>query len=235
MVMKRCLLIISLCACMGTMVSHAGDSIDVHQETVPALSRYDLRVEKRRQQWASLIPTQFVIQNAGNIGLLSAGIGWDYAHHHLETQLLFGFIPKHQSTRAKATMTVKENYIPWSIALTGPQTSSGKMMKQGWSFNPLTVSLYVNTVFGHEFWRGQPRRYPSRYYEFMSTEYRVNLALGQRFTWQIPEQRRKRASSVSLFYEVSTCDIYIGSKIIDHGIPFKDLFGLSLGVKLQTM
>lgn len=99
----------------------------------------------------------------------------------------------------------------------------------------MTVSLYVNTVFGHEFWRGQPRRYPSRYYEFMSTEYRVNFALGQRFTWQIPEQRRKRASSVSLFYEVSTCDIYIRSKIIDHGIPFKDLFGLSLGVKLQTM
>ena len=40
---------------------------------------------------------------------------------------------------------------------------------------------------------------------------------------------------LSLFYEVSTCDIYIRSKIIDHGIPLKDLFGLSLGVKIQTM
>lgn len=69
----------------------------------------------------------------------------------------------------------------------------------------------------------------------MSTECRVNLALGQRFTWQIPEQHRRLADSISLFYEVSTCDIYVRSRIIDHGIPFKDLFGLSLGVKIQTM
>lgn len=69
----------------------------------------------------------------------------------------------------------------------------------------------------------------------MSTEYRVNLALGQRFTWQIPEHLRNRSTSVSLFYEISTCDVYIRSKILDHGIPFKDLFGLSFGLKIQTM
>lgn len=233
--MMRNLLIISLCISVCTMTAHAGDTIGVQQEISPAPSRYDLKVEQRRQHWAALIPTQFVIQNAGNMGLLSAGIGWDYARHHLETHLMFGFIPKHQSTRAKVTMTLKENYIPWSIALSGPQMSSGNLLKHGWSFNPLTASLYVNTVFGHEFWSRQPQRYPSRYYEFMSTEFRMNLALGQRLTWQIPDQRRRHSKSVSLFYEVSTCDIYIRSKIIDHGIPLKDLFGLSLGVKIQTM
>ena len=233
--MKRFLSIISLALVVGAMIARADDSIDVQHESAPAPTRYELNVEKRRQYWAALIPTHYVIQNAGNMGLLSAGIGWDYAHHHLETQLLFGFIPKHQSTRAKATMTIKENYIPWNIALTGQQASSGRSLRQGWSFNPLTVSLYLNTVFGNEFWGGQPHRYPNRYYEFMSTEYRINLALGQRFTWQVPEHRRRHISSVSLFYEVSTCDMYLRSKIIDHGIPFKDLFGLSLGVKLQTM
>jgi hypothetical protein len=233
--MKRNLLFFSLCLAMGTMAVHADDSIGVQRDTAHAPSRYDLKVEKRRQHWAALIPTQFVIQNAGNMGLLSAGIGWDYARHHLETHLMFGIIPKHQSTRAKVTMTLKENFIPWSIALTEPQLSSGSLLKHGWSFNPLTASLYVNTVFGHEFWSRQPQRYPSRYYEFMSTEFRMNLALGQRLTWQIPDQRRRHSKSVSLFYEVSTCDIYIRSKIIDHGIPLKDLFGLSLGVKIQTM
>ena len=233
--MMRNLLIISLCISVCTMTAHAGDTIGVQQEISPAPSRYDLKVEQRRQHWAALIPTQFVIQNAGNMGLLSAGIGWDYARHHLETHLMFGFIPKHQSTRTKVTMTLKENFIPWSIALTEPQLSSGNLLKHGWSFNPLTVSIYVNTVFGHEFWSRQPQRYPSRYYEFMSTKFRMNLALGQRLTWQIPDQRRRHSMSVSLFYEVSTCDIYIRSKIIDHGIPLKDLFGLSLGVKIQTM
>lgn len=234
MVMNRSLLIISLCLIVGTLAALANDAIDVQQDSVSAPSRYELKMEKRRQHWAALIPSHYVIQNAGNMGLLSAGIGWDYARHW-ETQLLFGFIPKHQSTRAKLTMTLKENYIPWRIALTEPHTGLGKSLKQGWSFNPLTVSLYINTVFGHEFWKSQPQRYPSRYYEFMSTEYRVNLALGQRFTWQIPEHLRNRSTSVSLFYEVSTCDVYIRSKILDHGIPFKDLFGLSFGLKIQTM
>ena len=227
-------MIISLCLIVGTLATLANDAIDVQQDSVSAPSRYELKMEKRRQHWAALIPTHYVIQNAGNMGLLSAGIGWDYARHW-ETQLMFGFIPKHQSTRAKLTMTLKENYIPWRIALTEPHTGLGKSLKQGWSFNPLTVSLYINTVFGHEFWKSQPQRYPSRYYEFMSTEYRVNLALGQRFTWQIPEHLRNRSTSVSLFYEVSTCDVYIRSKILDHGIPFKDLFGLSFGLKIQTM
>ena len=235
MAMKRSLLIFSLCLIVGTLALHASDMIDVQQDSASAPTRYELKVEKRRQLWAALIPTHFVIQNAGNMGFLSAGIGWDYARHW-ETQLLFGFIPKHQSSRAKLTMTLKENYIPWKISLTGPHTSTGgPVLKRGWSFNPLTVGLYLNTVFGHEFWKSQPIRYPNRYYEFMSTEYRVNIALGQRFTWQVPYERRNRSSSVSLFYEVSTCDIYIRSKILDHGIPFKDLFGLSLGLKIQGM
>lgn len=101
MVMKRRLLIISLALACGAMIARAEDSIDVQHEIAAAPTRYELNVEKRRQHWAALIPTQFVIQNAGNMGLLSVGFGWDYAHHHLETQLLFGFIPKHQSTRLR--------------------------------------------------------------------------------------------------------------------------------------
>ena len=53
----------------------ADDSIAVEQATE---SRYERSLERRQQIWASLIPTHFVIQNAGNMGLLSAGIGWSY-------------------------------------------------------------------------------------------------------------------------------------------------------------
>ena len=69
----------------------------------------------------------------------------------------------------------------------------------------------------------------------MSTKFRLNIALGQRVTVQIPTAKRKRAKSVSLFYEVSTCDLYIRSMFQTSGIPLKDILGLSLGVKLQTL
>ena len=196
---------------------------------------YRQRVELRQRRWASLIPNQFVVQNAGNMGVLSAGFGWGYGRQHWETHLLWGYIPKHQSTRGKLTTTLKENYIPFFCPLSAPHDNSANILKRGWTLNPLTASLYVNTVYGHEFWKSQPNRYPDKYYEFMSTKFRLNVALGQRLIYDIPRNRRKYAKSVALFYEISSCDLYIRAKFQDGNIPLKDILGLSIGMKLQTM
>lgn len=112
MAMKKNLFIISVLI-MCNMRVMASDSIYVSQIQE---SRYDRRIHSYRKHWAALIPTQFVIQNAGNMGILSAGIGWNYGHRkQWETDLLFGYIPEHQSSRGKLTTTLKENYIPWSV------------------------------------------------------------------------------------------------------------------------
>lgn len=209
-------------ALLVSAVSVMADSIYVAH---PTESKYDKRVLSYRKHWAALIPTQFVVQNAGNMGVLSAGIGWDYGkREQWETDLLFGYIPKNQSTRGKLTMTLKQNYLPWSFEL-----------KHGWSIEPLQASIYVNTIYGHEFWRSQPARYPNKYYDFMSTKFRLNIAIGQRITWKIPTAKRRSAKSISLFYEVSSCDLYIRSKFVDSSVPLKDILGLSVGVKLHTL
>lgn len=226
--MKQSRLITSLLLLLCSLQITAGDSIYVQQSHE---SKYDMRIRRYRKHWAGLIPTQFVVQNAGNMGLLSAGLGWNYgSRRQWETDLMVGFIPKHQSTRTKMTMTLKENYIPWSIT---PRADFNKQKML--SVEPLTVSIYINTVYGDEFWKNQPNRYPDKYYEFMSTKFRLNLALGQRFTVNIPEKMRVRHSRVSLFYEVSSCDLYIRSMFQDSSIKLKDIIGLSLGIKLQTL
>ncbi len=214
----------------------AQDSTSVKREKKSQdCEEYCNYVERYQHRWALLVPNQFVVQNAGNMGVLSVGIGWGYGHEHWETHLLFGYIPKHQSTRGKLTMTVKENYIPWNVRLSAPQNTSDGFLKHGWTLNPLTASIYVNTVFGHEFWKLQPSRYPDKYYELMSTKYRLNVAFGQRITWDIPCKYRKCAKSVSLFYEVSSCDFYIRAMYLDSSISLKDIIGLSIGIKLQIM
>lgn len=221
--------IISICL-MLTSASVMADSIYVEKRSE---SKYDKRIHRYRKNWASLIPTQFIVQNAGNMGILSAGIGWDYGKRkQWETDLLFGYIPKHQSTRGKLTMTLKENYIPWSINLS-PRANNQKT--ESVSIEPLQMSVYMNTVYGHEFWKSQPHRYPDKYYDFMSTKFRLNIAIGQRLTLQIPQNKRRSSKSISLFYEVSSCDLYIRSKFLDHTVPLKDILGLSIGVKLQTL
>lgn len=220
---------ISITMLMCSICATAADSISV----VDTLnSKYEQRMLRKQKAWASLVPTHFVIQNAGNMGVVSMGLGWSYGkRHQWETDLMFGYIPKHQSTRGKLTSTLKGNYIPWHLNINS-KADLNKTCK--WSFEPLTVSLYINTVYGHEFWKSQPGRYPDKYYEFMSTKFRLNLALGQRITFDIPKRKRLMHNRITLFYEVGTCDLYVRS-MFQSSIPLKDVLGLSIGLKFYNL
>ena len=107
-------------------------------------SKYDKRIHRFRKGWNSLIPTHNKIQFAGNMGMFSFGTGWDYGRRdQWETDLFLGFIPKHDSHRTKLTMTLKQNYMPWSLEL-------GK----GFSTEPLSckeLSAYLTKNFGKGF------------------------------------------------------------------------------------
>ena len=189
-----------------------------------SLTRYDRRIIRYRKHWDVLMPTQSVIQTCGNMGIISVGIGWDYGkRRQWETHLLFGIIPKYDSDAVKCTITLKENFIPWRRDL-------GK----GWQFEPLECTLYLNTVLGHDFWTKQPTKYESGYYPF-STRVRPNLGFGERFTYKIPNNRRKRVKSITMFYELSTNDIYFMRFYRNGNANFWDVFGLSFGAKLQIL
>ncbi|MBR1594324.1 MAG: hypothetical protein IJ692_01730 [Alloprevotella sp.] len=177
---------------------------------------------QHRRNALILVPSSVILQNAGNMGTVSLGAGWQYGRDHWETQVLGGFIPKHDSTRPKFTMTFKENFVPWNL-------QAGKR----WEIQPLTATMYVNAVFGHEFWAHQPNRYPNKYYDYLSTKYRVNVGLGQRVTLRFSEHVSKRVQSASLFYEVSTCDLYIRAATMNRDVKLGHILGLSLGVKAR--
>ena len=189
------------------------------------LSRYERRMKRYSSVWQSLQPSQFIMQNAGNMGLLSFGLGWNYGkRNQWETHLLFGWIPKYKGHSVRMTMTLKETYIPWN-----------KRLGEEWRLEPLTVGLYANTVFGKAFWRSQPSRYPDKYYQFLSTRVRLNVFLGQRITVIVPNNKRKFVKSMTAFYELSTCDLYIRCMFQDSSVKLKDIVGLSLGLKMQIM
>ena len=175
-----------------------------------------------RKVLRTLIPTQGVIQNAGNMGLVSCGVGWDYGRRsQWETHLLLGYVPKHKSKNARFTITLKENFIPWNITL-----------PKKWNVEPLECGMYVNAIFGKEFWNHQPNRYPNNYYWF-STMFRTNIFVGQRVTKQVEWHGMKRLKAVTAFYEISSCDLYIIDFVNNKNVGLKDMLGLSLGLKFQ--
>lgn len=185
-------------------------------------TRYERHREKRIRGWAKLIPEQSTLQFAGSIGLLSAGFGWHYGRgDHWETELLVGFLPRYHSESVKTTFTLKQRYVPWHCVLS-----------KRWTVEPLTAGLFFNTISGEDFWKNQPDRYPKNYYGF-STKVRTNIFLGQRLRYSIPSKRRIFVRAVSLYYELSSCDLYIVSKATNKDYPWSETLSLALGLRWE--
>lgn len=205
------------------------DSIDIDEtdrrDTLsPKRTGYDNRIHRFRRNWERIIPTHSKIQYAGNMGFISLGTGWDYGkRNQWETDLLIGFLPKYSSKKPKVTMTLKQNYMPWSLNL-------GK----GFSTEPFACGLYLNTVFGDQFWVNEPDRYPKGYYGF-SSKVRIHVYMGQRLTYDIDPGRRFMAKSLTFFYEISTCDMYLISGVTNSYLRPRDYLSLSFGLKFQWL
>ncbi len=151
--------------------------------------------------------------------MFSAGIGWDYgSSDQWETHLLLGFTPKRYNYQTYWTLTLREYYNPWKINI-----------GQHFSLKPLSVNLSINSILHKDFWMSEPDRYPHGYYGF-SSRMRFQLGVGQRFTFNIPEYRRFLSSSISFYYEVSTCDLYLRQKFLNKSIPLKDIFTIGVGM-----
>lgn len=190
-------------------------------DTVPdRLTRYERNTLRRVQRWNKLIPSYSKLQFAGGMGLVSVGTGWEYGkNRQWETDLLLGIIPKHSSKRTKVTFTLKQNFTPWRVPLRGR-----------FALEPLSTGLYLNTVFGGEFWMKNPDRYPQGYYWF-STRMRIHIFVGQRIRFDIPEGRRWFLSAITAFYELSTCDLYVIQAVRNSYMKADDVLRLSFGLK----
>ncbi len=204
----------------------AGDTDSIMLDTANGSPyKYDNRIHRYRKGWSALIPSHVKLQYAGNMGLMSAGFGWDYGKRsQWETDIYLGFMPKYESSSAKMTFTVRQIYIPWSV----------QIRHGDFSIQPLTCGLYFNTVFSSKFWFRAPEHYPSGYYGF-NPKVRTNIFLGQAVTYDIAKQKRFIAKQMSLFYELSTCDLYLISAATNRYLKPKDYLSLSFGIKLQLL
>lgn len=189
-----------------------------------SITFYDRRVHHYRSFWEKLIPTSSTFQFAGGMGLVELSLGWDNGRHRQwQTDLFLGYVPKFASTHGNLVVSLKETYVPWSISL-------NRIL----SLEPFSVAGYLTSVGSSDFWGRQPMKYPNDYYWF-STRFRMNLAIGQRFTINIPIRHRFNAEALSLFYEIGTNDFYIISFVLNDYVKLKDVLHLSFGVRWQFL
>lgn len=215
---KLMFLIIVMASCRLAANGTSND-ITLTPDSIQKLE-YENRLLRREARWIKLLPNIYTLQYAGDVGMFSLGVGWDYGRDdRWETHLQLGFTPKRYKYHTYWTLTLREIYNPWTLKANST-----------WRFKPLSVNLAINSILHHDFWAQQPDRYPKGYYGF-SSRIRFHLGLGQRITVTIPENRRRFSSALSLYYEVSTCDLYVRQKILNKSIPIKDIIALGVGLQ----
>lgn len=198
--------------CVCTDTTAAADS-------APAPTRQYMQHTKRRIRfWNAIIPNLSNLQYAGDIGMISMGMGWDYGkQNQWETFLMFGFTPHHHTPHTYVTMALKEMYTPWDIKVW-----------RNIHISPLFASFTISTLLDGEFWIKNPERYPSGYYSF-STKTRFHLGIGQKVKLKNIEHKSHWLKHLALYYEVSTCDLYLINKIRNRSVPFSDIITLAIG------
>lgn len=184
------------------------------------ITRYEQRLTRGKDFWQRLAPNLYSLQFAGGTGMFSAGVGWDYgSSDQWETHLTVGFLPKRYGNPLYWTMTLKENYLPWRISIG----------RSSFELRPLCVTLGLNSILHGDFWMSEPDRYPGGYYGF-SSRMRFFLGVGQRLTVNIPYERRRLGRQLSVYYEISTCDLYVRQKFLSSSIPLKDIITIGIGI-----
>lgn len=192
-------------------------------ESMQTPSRYERSTERYKNFWHKLIPNQTKLQYAGSIGLISASAGWHYGHDHhtWESDLFIGYLPRYNTRRSRLTGALKQSYIPFRINI-----------NRHFDIEPLTCGIFLSTIFGEEFWGNQPSKYPKHYYGF-STKVRANLFVGQRLRFPIPDEKRRRSNSITLYYELSTSELYLISYCTNRFLTMSDILSLAFGLKFD--
>lgn len=218
-------LIFSLVLCIAAsgcdVCAGRADSSATSLQADTISSKYERNVHRYERFFQRLVPTHSELQYAGSIGFLSAGVGWSYYHSRWKSELLLGYVPKFHSDDEKYVLTFKQIYDPFRIRL-GSE----------FIYHPLQTGVFLSYIFGGEFWDSEPKRYPKHYYGF-STGLRINALLGGQMTYVIPQKKRRMHRCVSVYYEFSTCDLYMASAFTNRNVRLKDILSLGLGMRMD--
>lgn len=174
-----------------------------------------------------LTPNVAVVQYAGNIGMFSAGVGWEYGKDKWLTEVLLGYVPHYHRTQSLNTLTLRQYYSPWNIIIPIPLLKKGQL-----KLTPLTVGVRANIVlFDGDFWTDEPRsHYGGSYYRF-STRVRFSFTTGHLLTYEFPEEWKLWGEGVEMYYEFSSNELGIISAIPNRHIHFKDILTLGVGAR----
>ncbi|MDX5346185.1 MAG: hypothetical protein LPJ89_00825 [Hymenobacteraceae bacterium] len=177
----------------------------------------DSHASDTERKW--YIPDHAVVQFAGNIGIVSGGVGYSYLKDKMQSDLMYGMAPGFEDASTIHIVTLKTAYHPFNLAL-----------NEKYRVEPLRVGLGISYTMGSQFYTKWPSRYPDGYYTW-STSYRFTPFLGSSISRKIGNQD-KAIKMVQLYGEVGSHDLDLASYVRDSWVSAWDIINFALGTKI---
>lgn len=163
------------------------------------------------------LPDHYTAQFAGNIGVLSAGFGYQTASGRLSSDLMIGYVPHFIGNATIITISQKNtiklrNFRPSFIQRCYP-----------------SLGLSINIETGNNSFISLPSNYPEGYYSTNAVKFGLFTGLN----YQGKVQANKWYKQFEYYAELGTLGSYIYYNIMSKDYLNLDIFSLALGVKIR--
>ncbi len=177
-----------------------------------------VKADRPKNSWYA--PDYVVMQHAGLIGILAAGVGYDFGRHdRTNAEFLYGFTPNYGIKHTNHTFTSRIYY-----------QSHPKPLYGDYKISWLKTGLGISMTIGGQFETFFPKHYPEGYYIWPTATRLlpfVGSSIGREFTG------KKRPLFAEFYTEIGTADVLVVDKMRNKGISVPDILNLALGLRLK--
>jgi len=168
-----------------------------------------------------LLPNYGKLQFAGNLGVGSIGVGYQYKRR-LNLEIFAGYLPEIYSEQALFIFGVKNVFFPMS-----------KELKRDYLLHPLGIGFLVSySTGGNLFTTTEKFPYRFAYYGF-ATSIRTAVTFESSLTKQIRPDNRGVIKAIGFYDEISIVDIDLINFVLNHRIGFPSILSIALGVRVS--
>jgi hypothetical protein len=156
----------------------------------------------------------FKTQYAGNLGLISAGIGKEFSNV-FSMDLSYGYLPKFINGARVHTFSAKTAFLVKKFSLSGIQPA-------------FHLGASINYAITHDTFLRYPAYYPEGYY----LPNALHLCPFIRVGVGIP-RKDKKFGMISVFSEIGTVEYEIYNAVRDKGVKFYDIWNICFGLSFH--
>lgn len=158
-------------------------------------------------------PDYSTFQFAGNIGLFSVGFGFELFNQHLNSEILYGFVPKYYDIEAIHQFTLK-NFMPI----------------YHFRFKPFTISPYAGFTASYETGRHSDLKLPDRYSKgyYRSNTFHFTAFAGAKLHRTF--KKESWFSGADIYFELGALDSTLWYAIDSKEVTMNEVFSSAIGL-----